>query len=371
MHYLLIAISAVSLLSQLIVAGLALRLIRITGASRAWLCVAAAMFLIALWPLVVLLKIWTSDPSETGMIELWMCGVEVTVAGLLFAGFAGIPPPVFRKAISSRDALQVDREELEQLVQHRTADLLSMNAELAQQIESRKKAEAAQRDEQRHLQHLLEMYDHDRQLVAYEIHDGFVQQATGALMSFQAALAQMGDDPQQARSNTAQGVQMLQDGISEARGMISGLRPSILDDFGVIATVDHLVRESQAKSNVKIEWKHDVEFDRLAPPLELALFRMIQESLNNALHHSKSQRIGIDLRQHGSVIHLVVQDWGIGFERSAVPSGRFGLRSIEERARILGGRADIQTRPGEGTSVLVELPVVLREVVDVSGEPDA
>jgi signal transduction histidine kinase len=360
MLYLLIALSAISLLCQVIVAALALRLIRITGARGAWLCVAAALFLVALCPTVELVRLWHFDPNELDAKDFWLCGVEIAVAGLLLVGFAGIAP-VFRSAVALREAMQFDREELEQLVQLRTADLLSMNAELAEQIESRKKAQAAQREEQRHLEHLLEMYERDRQLVSYEIHDGFVQHATGALMSFQAALSQLQEDASLAHQSMAQGVQMLQDGIAEARWLISGLRPTILDDFGVIATVDHLVRESQVRTDTKIQWTHDVQFDRLAPPLELALFRVIQESLTNALRHGKSNRVSIDLRQHGDVIYLVVQDWGTGFDRENVKAGRFGLRGIEERARVLGGKADIQSKLGEGTRVMVEFPVVRLE----------
>jgi signal transduction histidine kinase len=228
-------------------------------------------------------------------------------------------------------------------------------------VTQQKQAQQEAREEQRHLRQVLEMYERDRKFTAYEIHDGFVQQATAALMSFQAVAGSRAHDPAQADKTFQQGLGMLADGIAEARWLISGLRPSILDDFGVTAAIDHLVRENRVRSGRDIQWSHQVRFERLAAPLETAIFRIIQESLGNALRHSKSERIGITMVQDDAHVRVTVEDWGCGFDPRAVPKDRFGLEGICERARLLGGRANIDSRPGEGTRILVELPLVFAE----------
>jgi two-component system sensor histidine kinase DegS len=107
-----------------------------------------------------------------------------------------------------------------------------------------------------------------------------------------------------------------------------------------------------------IEFVHVANFHRLAPPLESALFRIAQESLNNACRHSHSDRVRIELTQFDNTIHLDVRDWGIGFTPENIEEQRFGLQGIRERARLLGGNVTIESEPGKGTHVAVELPLI-------------
>jgi signal transduction histidine kinase len=122
--------------------------------------------------------------------------------------------------------------------------------------------------------------------------------------------------------------------------------------------VEQLVSASQAGESPVIEWSHDVQFDRLAPPLETALFRIIQEGLTNALRHSHSDRVCVRLVQRGDRLRLEVSDCGSGFDPARVDESRFGLAGIRERASLFGGEAIIDTAPGKGTRIAVELPVV-------------
>ena len=99
-------------------------------------------------------------------------------------------------------------------------------------------------------------------------------------------------------------------------------------------------------------------FERLASPLESAVFRIVQESLTNARCHSQSAKIRIELVQEDDRIRIDVRDWGIGFNPEKVEEGRFGLRGIRERVRLLGGQVTIRTAPHKGTHVRVELPLI-------------
>jgi len=231
-------------------------------------------------------------------------------------------------------------------------------------VTEQKLAEEAVLKEQRLLRRMLDLYDRDRQLLAYEIHDGLAQQVAGATFSLQAFVELRHKDDREAQRHLDRAMQLLAESTAEARRLISGLRPPILDESGVVAAVDYLVRGWQQEDGPRIEFTHDVHFDRLAPPLENTIFRVVQESLTNACHHSKSPKVQVELLQYDDRIRVRVQDWGIGFDPAAVPPNRFGLQGIRERARLLGGEVSIDTAPNQGTRVTVELPLLVEPSQD-------
>jgi len=228
-------------------------------------------------------------------------------------------------------------------------------------ITQSKQAEAALRKEYRTLKHLLHSSDHERQLIAYEIHDGLAQQLAGALMQFQAFHHLKDKNPQDAEKAYDAGLTMLQQGHFEARRLIAGVRPPILDESGVVEAVAHLVHEEGRDQGSKIDFHSRVDFDRLAPTLENAVYRIVQEALANACQHSKSERVRVGLAQRGSRVRIQVRDWGVGFDPQTVRGDRFGLEGIRQRVRLLGGKCSFQSSPGKGTRITVELPVVERE----------
>jgi PAS domain S-box-containing protein len=228
-------------------------------------------------------------------------------------------------------------------------------------ITKRKQAEEALRREHRTLRHLLQSSDHERQTIAYEIHDGLAQYLAGAIMQFDAFNNLKEAKPKQAADAYHAAMTMLRQGHFEARRLISGVRPPILDEQGVVAAVDHLVNEERRKKGPRIEYLSRVEFERLAPIMENAVYRIAQEALTNACRHSKSKKIKVELVQRGDQLRIEVQDQGVGFKLEDVEEGQFGLAGIRERARLLGGQTTIESEPGKGTRIAVELPIVLRQ----------
>jgi signal transduction histidine kinase len=212
--------------------------------------------------------------------------------------------------------------------------------------------------EQRLLRQVLELQERERRLMAYEIHDGFAQQLTGALLRLQGFREAHSRDPLQAWDTFDGALRLLCRAINETRRLISNLRPPVLDKSGVVEAIEYLVCEYDGHSGPKIEFVHDVAFDRLAPPLEATIFRVVQESLQNASRHSRSDRIRVELKQCEKCVYVEVRDWVEGFRIEAVDEQRFGLRGIRERARLLGGRVIVDSAPGKGTRVSVELPLV-------------
>ena len=235
---------------------------------------------------------------------------------------------------------------------------------LFRDITERKRAAEALQREQRTLKHLLQSSDHERQLIAYDIHDGLAQQLVGAIMQFDAFDHLKGTKPKQAADAYHAAMTMLRQSHFEARRLISGVRPPVLDESGVLAAIAHLVHEPAFDNGPKIDFRSRVTFHRLASVLENVVYRTVQEGLTNARNHSKSQEILVSLVQRGDHLRIEVRDWGVGFDPKQVPGNRFGLEGVRERARLLGGKCSIKSKPGEGTSIVVVLPVVERESED-------
>ena len=180
-------------------------------------------------------------------------------------------------------------------------------------------------------------------------------------MQFQAFEHLKDKKPQEAARAYDAGLTMLQQGHYEARRLIAGVRPPILDEAGVAEAISHLIHEQSRLQGPKIESHNRVHFDRLDPTLENAIYRIAQEALANACRHSQSERISVSLLQRGDRLRVEIRDWGIGFDPKAVLKNRFGLEGIRQRAKLLGGKCSVRSTSGKGTRVTVELPVVLRD----------
>ena len=228
-------------------------------------------------------------------------------------------------------------------------------------ITEQRKAQAALERERQTLRHLLQSSDHERQLIAYEIHDGLAQQLAAAIMQFQTY--EHLKDHQAANAKTAYdaGVQMLRQAHFEARRLISGVRPPILDESGIAAAIAHLVHDQKTPRGPQIEFHSRVTFHRLPSIQENAVYRIAQEALTNACKHSGSEKVRVSLTQDNGHVCLEVRDWGSGFEVNAVGEHHFGLEGIKERVRLLDGQLSLDSQNGEGTCIRVTLPILERE----------
>ncbi len=237
-------------------------------------------------------------------------------------------------------------------------DVVAYVMAICTDVTEQRLADEALREEQLLLRRLIDLHERDRQLIAYEIHDGLAQLLTAARFHMESFCREEEDGRTLSQKDLYVALELIGQSVDETRRLISGIRPPILDEAGVVDAVDYLICECRQRKGIDIMFKHDVTFRRLAPPLETAVFRIVQESLNNACNHSQSDFVRVELSQHDSCLRIKIRDEGIGFNPAAVDSSRFGLRGIRERARLLGGIADIQSAEGDGTSVLVELPLV-------------
>jgi len=202
---------------------------------------------------------------------------------------------------------------------------------------------------------LLQVQEGERKLVAYDIHDGFVQSVIAAVMHLDALAV----DPSvldRTREKLELPVKLLRDSIEEARRIISGLRPPIIDEQGLVSAIEYLIHE-RPNRETHVTFEHPENFQRLDAVIEGALFRIVQEALANVYRHSQATTAKVQLAQQDHHLRLVVEDSGIGFDPRQVSGRQFGLRGIRERARLVGGTVQIRSSPGCGTRVVVELPL--------------
>jgi signal transduction histidine kinase/ActR/RegA family two-component response regulator len=208
---------------------------------------------------------------------------------------------------------------------------------------------------------LLVAQEEERKVVAYEVHDGLAQVAAASLQHLQAFAAHYSSRNPQRRQQLDRSLELARQTVREARLVIGNLRSTVLDDLGLATAVRTEIEERRAEG-----W--EITFDealgptRLPPTIEMAVLRVIQESFSNVRKHAKSTRARVELVRRDRVLSLEIQDWGVGFdpENLAASAGRgerVGLTSMRERVGLLGGTFNLSSRPGEGTRLVIEIPV--------------
>jgi carbon storage regulator CsrA len=205
------------------------------------------------------------------------------------------------------------------------------------------------------------MNERKYEIMAHDLHDGACQYAISAKMFFEAFRKAAGEAAGDGWSSFQNGMTLLDQAIDELRRFIGGRRPAHLDESDFLTAIERLAAEVQACGGPEIEFCHDFQ-DYQANPLplnlELAAFRIVQECITNAWHHGKSKRMLVGLSRDDKSLSIQAQDWGMGFDPAKIWGKGFGLEGIWRRAELLGGTAIIQSCPGEGTCITVELPLV-------------
>ena len=231
--------------------------------------------------------------------------------------------------------------ELEQRVTERTLELAAANDELA--------ATSAQRG--RLYQALLKAQESERARISRDLHDGVGQALTGISLMLDGVASA---DPARLQSLKALVGQTLQD----VRQLSRELRPSLLDQIGLGSALKQYGREVAERSGLNINVVVHLPY-RLHEDQEIALYRIVQEALTNIVRHAKAKNVSIVLTGQAEVLHLIVEDDGMGFDPERVPRGHVGLASIKERVELLEGAFTVESGPETGTVLSVRFPRML------------
>jgi len=226
----------------------------------------------------------------------------------------------------------------------------SERSSLEQEIESLK-------SEREQLLRSLEFHERDRQLLAFEIHDGIVQDMTAAVIFLSTAMEGASFAVQHDKEAGQRGLRILCESVAEARRLIQGLIPVVLDERGLAASLENLAGRFRTDHSLEIDLTTKFHFVHLTPAVEMMVLRIVQEALNNVCKHSQSPRAEVRVTQNNQELRVGIQDWGIGFDLAQVKKTRYGLAGMRERARLFGGVTQIDSSPGNGTRIIVTLPL--------------
>jgi signal transduction histidine kinase len=196
----------------------------------------------------------------------------------------------------------------------------------------------------------------ERKRLARELHDSVTQTLFSIGLTAEAAAELIESDAARARDQLGRLQELTSAAMEEMRSLIFELRPAELESEGLAAALRKHVEVLRRLHRQEIELRVDGD-RRLPPTVENGLFRIAQEALGNALRHSGAGHVVVSLAARDSLVSIRVEDDGCGFdpEEAAMRSRRLGLTSMRERAEALGGTLSIESEPGEGTTIAVEV----------------
>lgn len=211
--------------------------------------------------------------------------------------------------------------------------------------------------EEKLLRQLLQLQDKERRLLACDIHDGLIQDITGAMYMLQSLPAEFEALELEVPDAIDLAEKALRNATQEGRRLMDELRPLMIEDLGLLNAIRSLIDKEHAGFPVGIEFDARVNTLDLSPNLEGQVYRILQESLNNIRRHSQATRADVRITQPGKFLVIEVRDDGIGFDPDQVAPDRSGVSGIKERARLFGGGASIESAPNKGTRITVQLPI--------------
>jgi signal transduction histidine kinase len=205
---------------------------------------------------------------------------------------------------------------------------------------------------------LLLAEENERKRIARELHDGLGQSLNAIAVNVRTTLQKVGDKVKTGFESLEAIMPIIQESMEEVRRIGMNLRPLLLDDLGLLPTIEWFLREYQMTyPSIRIEKQTEIQEDQVPDPLKAVIYRILQEAMNNIGKHSRADLVSISLmrKKHGR-IELVVEDNGIGFDMESIRKG-LGLGSMRERAEFSGGSFDIGSLKGKGTVIRASWPI--------------
>jgi signal transduction histidine kinase len=224
----------------------------------------------------------------------------------------------------------------------RLAETLATRAATAVDLSQRVSRDSVRR--------VVEAQELERKRLARELHDETGQALTSILLGLRA----LGDGPE-----TTQIRDLVVSTLHDVRRLAVELRPKALDDFGLVPALDRLVVTFRERSGLAVELEARVGSERFPPEVETALYRIVQEALTNVVKHAGARHVSVTLTLKAASVVAVVEDDGEGFapdEVTVTSDGGLGIVGMRERVALLGGRLEIESSPGAGTTLVVEVP---------------
>ena len=297
-------------------------------------------------------------------VPLWMA-VTNRLLSLVVIWF---PVLVFLERRRGIEALRKAYDELDMRVQERTAELVKANQALEAEIAERKRAEASLWESQHALERsrwqlgalaaqLLTAQDDERRRISRELHDDLNQRLAMLAVeieTFQQRLPSSEPVSEKLLSLHEQVVELSDD----VRHLAYQFHPSILDDLGLPIALQRYIEDFSTRTGINATFVHKDLADPLPQDIASCLYRIAQESLGNVSKHAHASHAAVELLGSQTGVSLSVQDDGVGFDPTTVkqPLVCLGFTSMKERVRLVNGKVEVKSRPGQGTEVHVRIP---------------
>ena len=308
-------------------------------------------------------RMWQTINTITGQIVLSLLGVSVFGIGAAYALTWLLTRPLLALVAATE---RVGRGDYSPRVQRWADDELGDLAEafniMVQQL-AQAEAERAERERLRqfYLKRVIHAQEEERKRIARELHDETGQ----ALASLMVGLRNTEEvnDPEEMRQRLQDLRQVLAVTLDRLRRLAFDLRPSILDDLGLVAALRRYVQQYQERFGITVELQVvGLENQRLPPEVETTIYRIVQEALTNAAKYAECAYISVLLQARSDHLSVIVEDDGCGFDAAKVFSqeagrSKLGLYGMKERAELIGGHLDIESQPGSGTAIYLRVPL--------------
>lgn len=237
------------------------------------------------------------------------------------------------------------------------AEIRHLQSEL---IHMARKVKAAQQSLHSYIGAITAGQEEERRRLARELHDDTIQSLIALKQRVQ--LAQLATKNGSSEASLSEVVSLTEQAIENVRRQTRALRPIYLEDLGLVTALEMLARETSQSAGIPVEFQCQGTEVRLNPDVELALYRMAQEALNNVAKHAQATQAVVNISFMPKEVILQVSDNGKGFDvpkspAEFAPGGHFGLLGLYERAELIGARLEIHSSPGQGSQITVHLPV--------------
>lgn len=230
--------------------------------------------------------------------------------------------------------------------------------DITEKILAEEKLKKSHEDLRQLATHLQDIREDERTRIAREIHDELGQQLTGLKMDISWLSKKISNGSAEINQKMTEALKLIDETVKTVRRIATQLRPSILDDLGLISAMEWQSEEFEKRFKIKTSFVANSATVQVESEIATGLFRIFQESLTNVLRHSKATEVKASLNSQDGLLILHIADNGIGFNAVENESKKtLGLLGMKERTLIMGGTYEISSKPGKGTTVVISVPI--------------
>ena len=256
------------------------------------------------------------------------------------------------KRKNAEEALRDAYNDLEHRVEERTGELSRVNENLQTEISKHKESEAARLEL---LRRIVTAQEEERRRISRELHDQTGQHLAALLLGLKTLNNSTNNGSTSLHQSLFQLQKLTERLVEDAHHLAWELRPAALDDLGLETAISNYVEKWSERNSIPLDFHSGLNKLRLPPPVETAVFRIVQEALTNVLKHAAATRVSVMLEYRYDELLVIVEDNGCGFQPEVEHDG-LGLVGMHERVALVGGKLNIESEPGLGTTLAIRIP---------------